>query len=70
MKVKDAISKIYEITKKNDDHEFRLDYDKKPIRYDYIDPEKMTTYDRKVMGRSRVNHDADSNESFAELWLL
>ena len=66
-KVKDAIAKIYEITKKNDDHDFRLDYDKKPIQYEYIDANKMTTYDRKAMGRARINRDMDSNESLSEL---
>ena len=52
MKVKEAISKIYEITKKNEGEEanaqpFKLEYDKKPIKYEYIDAEKITSYDRK-----------------------
>jgi hypothetical protein len=59
VKVREAISKIYEITKKNeDDHEggaegntntqpFKLEYDKKPIKYEYIDAHNINSYDRK-----------------------
>ena len=57
LKVKEAISKIYEITKKNDEEGFSLNYDKKPIRYEYIDAEKMTTYDRKAAGRIKLKRD-------------
>ncbi len=57
-KVKEAISKIYEITKKNEgkqgEEKFKLEYDKKPIKYDYIDPEKITSYDRKELGRGKM----------------
>ena len=67
LKVKEAISKIYEITKKNNaDSEvvFRLDYDKKPIRYEYIDAQNINSFDKRGSKKIKLTREEDSLEGF------
>lgn len=67
LKVKEAISKIYEITKKNNaDSEvvFRLDYDKKPIRYEYIDAQNINSFDKRGPKKIKLTREEDSLEGF------
>ena len=65
MKVKEAISKIYEITKKNADNEvFRLEYDKKPIRYEYIDAHNLNSFDKRAPRKIKLTREEESFEEF------
>jgi hypothetical protein len=65
LKVKEAISKIYEITKKNADNEvFRLEYDKKPIRYEYIDAQNINSFDKRGSRKIRLTREEESFEEF------